>query len=70
MTAGECCPDCGARIPPGSPAGMCPLCLLRLGVALSAELAGGSRPRVPRGVDEAARGEFGAGSIAGPSASP
>ena len=39
MTGTESCPDCGARLPAASPAGLCPLCMLRLGAALSAELA-------------------------------
>ena len=39
MTGAESCPDCGARLPAGSPSGLCPFCLLRLGAALSAELA-------------------------------
>ena len=51
MTGAESCPDCGARLPAGSPAGLCPLCLLRLGAALSADLAGesgsGARPTFP-----------------------
>ena len=42
MTGSEICPDCGARLPAGSPAGLCPLCLLRLGATLSADLAAGS----------------------------
>ncbi len=41
MTGAENCPDCGARLPAASPAGLCPLCLLRLGAALSADLAEG-----------------------------
>src|SRR5438552_2057439 len=27
------CPQCGAKLPPDSPAGLCPACLLRQGVA-------------------------------------
>ena len=56
MNGAESCPDCGARRPAGSPAGLCPLCLLRLGAALSAELAGesgsGASPDVPESVPE------------------
>jgi serine/threonine-protein kinase len=42
MIGAETCPDCGARLPAALPAGLCPLCLLRLGATLSAELAGES----------------------------
>ena len=59
MIGAEYCPDCGALPPAGLPAGLCPLCLLRLGAALSAELAGefgsGARPDV----HEPAREEIG-----------
>jgi serine/threonine-protein kinase len=48
MIAAETCPDCAARLPADSPAGLCPRCLLRLGAALSADPAGclglGARP--------------------------
>ena len=40
MIAAETCPDCAARLPADSPAGLCPRCLLRLGAALSADPAG------------------------------
>ena len=40
MIVAETCPDCAARLPANSPAGLCPRCLLRLGAALSADPAG------------------------------
>ncbi len=56
MNGAESCPDCGARRPAGSPARLCPYCLLRLGAALSAELAvesgSGAPPDVPESVPE------------------
>ena len=60
MTGAESCPDCGARLPAGSPAGLCPLCLLRLGAALSAELAGESGSGASSDVRRPAREETGA----------
>ena len=60
MNGAESCPDCGARRPAGSPAGLCPLCLLRLGAALSAELAGESGSGALPDVPESAPGEIGA----------
>ena len=59
MTGAESCPDCGARLPAGSPAGLCPLCLLRLGAALSADLAGESGSEASTDVPEPARGRSG-----------
>jgi len=59
MTGAEICPDCGARRPAASPAGLCPLCLLRLGAALSAELAGEDGFDASIDVPEPARGENG-----------
>ena len=38
----EVCPDCSARLPAFSPAGLCPRCLLRLGVALAEMAMSGS----------------------------
>src|SRR5207249_3089000 len=32
------CPECGAEIPPGSPAGQCPRCMIRAGVASQPEV--------------------------------
>ncbi len=60
MNGAESCPDCSARLPAGSPAGLCPYCLLRLGAALSAELAGESGPEAPPDVFEPVAGEIGA----------
>jgi serine/threonine-protein kinase len=60
MTDAESCPDCGARLPAASPAGLCPLCLLRLGAALSADLAREFGPEAWTDVHEPARGEIGA----------
>ena len=41
MFSVEICPDCSARLPANSPAGLCPRCLLRLGAALAADLDAG-----------------------------
>ncbi len=41
MFSVEICPDCSARLPAFSPAGLCPRCLLRLGVALAVDLDAG-----------------------------
>ncbi len=49
MTGTETCPDCGARLPAAAPAGLCPLCLLRLGAALSADSGGESGWGEPAG---------------------
>ena len=57
MTGAESCPDCGARLPAGSPSGLCPFCLLRLGAALSAELAEEIGSGASTDVPESARGE-------------
>jgi tetratricopeptide (TPR) repeat protein/tRNA A-37 threonylcarbamoyl transferase component Bud32 len=57
MTGHESCPDCGARLPAISPAGLCPLCLLRLGAALSADPAGGFGSGASTGVPERTHGE-------------
>src|SRR5579884_4164723 len=39
----EHCPECGAALPPDSPEGLCPPCLLKAGVGSAADLASGSR---------------------------
>ena len=41
MSSVEICPDCSARLPVNSPAGLCPRCLLRLGAALAVDLDAG-----------------------------
>ena len=41
MSSVEICPDCSARLPANSPAGLCPRCLLRLGAALAVDLDAG-----------------------------
>ena len=41
MFSVEFCPDCSARLPVNSPAGLCPRCLLRLGAALAVDLDAG-----------------------------
>ena len=40
----EVCPDCGQEFPTGAPAGMCPNCLLHLGLAAARGEAGGDSP--------------------------
>src|SRR5262245_14311009 len=57
MTGAESCPDCGARLPAAAPAGLCPLCLLRLGAALSADLAGEIGSGASTDAPELARGK-------------
>jgi serine/threonine-protein kinase len=52
MITAETCPDCAARLPANSPAGLCPRCLLRLGTALSADSAGEVGPGEVTGVYE------------------
>ncbi len=37
MFAVEICPDCSGRLPAFSPAGLCPRCLLRVGIALAVD---------------------------------
>ena len=49
MSSVEICPDCSARLPVNSPAGLCPRCLLRLGAALAVDLdAGLGKPEANR----------------------
>src|ERR1700733_2322394 len=52
MIAADTCPDCAARLPVDSPAGLCPRCLLRLGAALSADPAGCLGLREATGSDQ------------------
>ena len=41
MAEVNCCPDCGCEMPPDSPAGLCPDCLLGAGLAASDPFAAG-----------------------------
>ena len=50
MSRPRTCPECGASIPEGSPAGLCPRCLMEAAVAQS-EL---SRPRPQASIDQTA----------------
>jgi predicted Ser/Thr protein kinase len=43
MSEARFCPECGTAIPAGSPAGLCPRCLLQAG--LESQSAGGPRPQ-------------------------
>ena len=42
MIAEDFCPDCGSKQPANTPAGLCPQCLLRLGLGLDLDLPMGS----------------------------
>ncbi len=52
MFSVEICPDCSARLPANSPAGLCPRCLLRLGAALAVDLEAGPGNPGATGVHE------------------
>ena len=49
------CPQCGAPLPSGVLAGLCPACLLKQGAAADTAVAAGSRAFQPPGVEEVAR---------------
>jgi tRNA A-37 threonylcarbamoyl transferase component Bud32 len=54
-TMTEKCPQCGAPLPAGTLAGLCPACLLRQGAAADTMTQPETRPFVPPTVDEVAQ---------------
>ncbi len=42
MIAEDLCPDCGSKQPANTPAGLCPQCLLRLGLGMDLDVPMGS----------------------------
>src|ERR1035438_5241784 len=51
----EKCPQCGATLPAGALAGLCPACLLQQGVATDTATRSNAKPFVPLTVEEVAR---------------
>ena len=64
MGAENACTDCGTGLPANAPAGLCPRCLLRLGLGEGLSMAAdrGARPG-PRGAPAEATGPFPASGI-------
>jgi len=54
MPANDRCPNCGAQRPSTAPAGLCPQCLLRLGLGADLSNDRGDSRTTPRGVGEPA----------------
>ena len=52
MPDGNTCPQCGAALPAGALAGLCPACLLQQGAAADTALASGAAPFTPPTVAE------------------
>jgi protein kinase-like protein/Leucine Rich Repeat (LRR) protein len=55
MGGGKKCPQCGASLPAGALAGLCPACLLKQGAAADTATQPEAAPFQPPGVDEVAR---------------
>ena len=53
-----CCPECGARIPQGSPFGQCPQCLLGLGLDPPATITAGVDPEISSETESLLRGRL------------
>src|SRR5512139_2118151 len=54
-TLPEMCPQCGASLPTGALAGLCPACLLQQGAAADTATRPEAKPFVPPSVEEVAR---------------
>ena len=54
-TMPEKCPQCGASLPAGALAGLCPACLLQQGAAADTATRPNAKPFVPPTVEEVAR---------------
>ncbi len=55
MPNGNTCPQCGAALPAGALAGLCPACLLKQGAAADTEPPSGAAPFTPPSVTELAK---------------
>src|SRR4051794_6894084 len=53
MPTHNCCPRCDARRPEGAPAGLCPQCLLRLGLGANLSIGSLGEPARTRGLSRA-----------------
>src|ERR1017187_7652200 len=55
MGDGKKCPQCGASLPAGALAGLCPACLLKQGATSETATQPGAAPFQPPGVEEVVR---------------